>query len=133
MENHVALAAEKNREDRSSTSARDWALDVAMMVNNDYEIGLTNGGLTNLAETIRRHAVRGLIRSGETDHPVTHGRTPPDALAALQMAEKSISEHNADRKLPENQNKTCDWDFGEGFGGTIDVIRAAIAKATGAA
>lgn len=54
----------------------------------------------------------------------------PDMLAALYEAESAIASHNLSRK---HEGSECPWDFGEGFGGCLDKIRAAILKATGAA
>jgi hypothetical protein len=56
----------------------------------------------------------------------------PEMLEALVMVEKSITEYLRDRaEAAADGGALSDWDFGEGFGGSIDVIRAAIAKATG--
>jgi 2C-methyl-D-erythritol 2,4-cyclodiphosphate synthase len=53
----------------------------------------------------------------------------PDMLEALLTIEKSITEYLHERA----GSVLLDWDFGEGFGGSIDTVRAAIAKATGEA
>ena len=56
----------------------------------------------------------------------------PDMLAALKLIEKSLSAHNRERR-EDSEEAHCGWDFGEGFGGGLDAVRAAIAKATGSA
>lgn len=50
----------------------------------------------------------------------------PSMLDALHRAEKSISAFLEDRDGGEDLRE---WDFGEKFGGTIDIVRAAIARA----
>jgi hypothetical protein len=56
----------------------------------------------------------------------------PEMLAALDQIEKSITEYLRDRaEAAADGAALSDWDFGEGFGGSIDVIRDAIRKATG--
>lgn len=54
-----------------------------------------------------------------------------DMLEALQQVLRSLTAHNEDREST-NEHERCDWDFGQGHNGTFDVVRAAIAKATGA-
>lgn len=49
-------------------------------------------------------------------------------LEVLRRVEKALTDHNEDRRL-SMPGEHCDWDFGEGFGGTIDAVRAAIAQA----
>lgn len=51
-----------------------------------------------------------------------------EMLAALYRAESAITSHNLSRA---HEGLECPWDFGEGFGGCLDMIRAAIAKAAG--
>lgn len=50
-----------------------------------------------------------------------------DMLAALLTVESVMSEHNLSRKHEGHQ---CPWDFGDGFGGTLDQVRNVIARAT---
>lgn len=56
----------------------------------------------------------------------------PQMLAALQQIERALTEHSKDR-MDAPEFERCDWDFGEECGGSLDVVREAIAKATGAA
>lgn len=53
----------------------------------------------------------------------------PELLAVLIEAESAMTSHNLSRK---HEGHECPWDFAEGFGGCLDKVRAAIAKATGA-
>ena len=45
----------------------------------------------------------------------------------LTRVEKSITDHNEDR-LEYPVESRCDWDFGEGHGGTLDYIRRELGK-----
>lgn len=47
-----------------------------------------------------------------------------ELVATLEKCVAGMRDHN-------KQPGQCDWDFGEGFDGTLDQARAAIAKAKG--
>ena len=45
--------------------------------------------------------------------------------AVVRQAIKAIAEHNVDR-LDQPEAERCNWDFGESYGGTLDVLCAAV-------